>query len=81
MKKTEFFQQYGGGLIAVDHDNPQYGDYLILYPEEIDRANQLLEEGYDIYTVYEESAENEEETVVLGMDSGAMVVGYYAVKP
>lgn len=81
MTKTAFFQKYGGMLIAVDEDNAEYGDYLILYPEEVEKAQKLMAEGKDIYTVYEEASEGQEETVCKGLDSGAMVVGYYALQP
>lgn len=79
MTKTEFYQKYGGLLVEVATEDLEYGNHLILYPEEVEKAQQLQREGKDIYTLYEEPSEEEEETVKKGLDSGTYVVGYYAV--
>lgn len=79
MTKTQFYRKYGGLLVEVAKEDLEYGNHLILYPEEVEKAQQLQREGKHIYTLYEESGEGEEETVKKGLDSGTYVVGYYAV--
>lgn len=53
MTKTEFFKQHGGSLVRISEDNSEYGDFLILHPEEIDYAKKLEAEGCTIYSVHE----------------------------
>ena len=53
MTKQEFLEKHGHELFKVDYDNAKYGDYLILYPEEIPIAKELQELGYTIVSVYE----------------------------
>jgi len=53
MTKTEFFEKNGGGLIRVAQDDPEYGDFLILHPEEIAMAKDLEERGFTIVSVHE----------------------------
>jgi hypothetical protein len=48
MTKTEFYQKYGSYLEEVTQDNAEYGDHLILHPEEIHLAKKYLEEGLTI---------------------------------
>lgn len=79
MTKDAFFKKYGGMLVTINPEDSEFGEHLILYPEETQVASDLLSKGKDIYTVYEESADGEGETVAKGFDSGAYVVGYYAV--
>ena len=40
MRKTEFFKNYGGALVAITADDAEYGDFLLLHPEEIEMAKQ-----------------------------------------
>jgi hypothetical protein len=54
MTKTEFFQKHGHELFKVDDDNAEYGDYLILHPQEIPLAKELQDRGYTIVSVYED---------------------------
>jgi len=53
MNKTKFFKKHGGSLLRVSNDDGQYGDFLILHPEEIDLAKELHERGYTIVSVHE----------------------------
>ena len=64
MTKTEFFQQYGGGLVKADEDNAEYGDFLFLHPEEIDRVKEYDNEDYKIVSVHE--TEDEDDFVDMG---------------
>ena len=53
MTKTDFFQQYGGGLVVADEDNAEYGDFLFLHPEEIDLVQSFDTEEYQVVSVHE----------------------------
>ena len=53
MNKTEFFKKYGHQLLKVAEDNSEYGDFLIIHPEEIEKAKQLEEKGFIIVSVHE----------------------------
>lgn len=53
MNKTEFFKKYGHQLLHVTEDNGEYGDFLILHPEEIEMAKRFEEEGLQIVSVHE----------------------------
>ena len=53
MTKTEFFQKHGHKLLKVADDCAEYGDFLILHPEEITLAKSLEERGFTIVSVHE----------------------------
>lgn len=53
MTKTEFFKQNGHLLLRVTEDSAEYGDFLILHPEEIAMAKDLEERGFTIVSVHE----------------------------
>ena len=53
MTKKEFFAQYGGGLVIAQEDNPEYGDYLFLHPEEIDKVKEFDTTEYQVVSVHE----------------------------
>ena len=61
MTKTEFFAKYGGGLVVAELDNTEYGYFLFLHPEEIDRVKEFDTEVYQIVSVHE--TEDEEDFV------------------
>ena len=53
MKKTEFFKNYGGALVAITADDAEYGDFLLLHPEEIEMAKVYESKGCTIVSVHE----------------------------
>lgn len=53
MRKTEFFKEYGSYLKEVAQDNAEYGDHLILHPEEVGLAKKYQEQGFTIVSVHE----------------------------
>ena len=53
MRKTEFFEKYGGALVAITADDAQYGDFLLLHPEEIEMAKVYESKGCTIVSVHE----------------------------
>jgi hypothetical protein len=81
MKQTEFFNKYGDSLCKVDNDNAEYGDFLILHPEEISKAKDLEKHGHTIVSVHEAIDEN-----FIDMESPCdygkqpYKIGYYAIK-
>ena len=81
MKQTDFFNKYGNSLCKVASDNAEYGDFLILHPEEISVAKDLEDRGYTIVSVHEEIDENFID-MELPCDYGNQpyMIGYYARK-
>ncbi len=81
MTKTEFYQKYGMYLEAVAEDNAEYGDHLILHPEEIDLARKYQKKGLSIVSIHE--TEDGEDFVDISQpcDFGTQPFkyGYYAV--
>lgn len=61
MNKTEFFKKHGHELFKVTDDDSEYGDFLILHPEEIAMVKDLQERGFTIVSVHE--TENGEDFV------------------
>lgn len=53
MTKTEFYRKYGSYLKEVTQDNAEYGDHLILHPEEVCLAKKYQEQGFIIVSVHE----------------------------
>ena len=53
MGKTEFFKKYGGALVAITNDDTEYGDFLILHPEETEMAKVYESKGCTIVSVHE----------------------------
>jgi len=84
MKKTEFYEKYGHLLLITNPEDPEYGEHLILAPEEDGIATSYNEEGHKVFTVYEEAEEGGEEFVEEGLDLGTnpYKVGYFVlIKP
>lgn len=81
MTKTEFYQKYGNYLEEVTQDNAEYGDHLILHPEEIHLAKKYLEEGLTIVSVHETEDGEDFVDVSQPCDFGTQPYkyGYYAV--
>jgi hypothetical protein len=53
MRKTEFFKNYGGGLVPVTFEDPEYGEYMLLHPEEASLAASYERVGYVVVSVHE----------------------------
>jgi hypothetical protein len=53
MRKTEFFKNYGGGLVPVTFEDPEYGEYMLLHPEEASLAESYARGGYVVVSVHE----------------------------
>jgi len=81
MTKTEFFEIYGGGLVVAELDSTEYGDFLFLHPEEIDRVQEFDTEVYQVVSVHE--TENEDDFVDMGdVDYGNQPYkyGYFVIE-
>ena len=81
MTKTEFFAKYGGGLVVAEEDSVEYGDFLFLHPEEIDRVKEFDTEVYQVVSVHE--TEDEEDFVDMGeVDYGnqPFKYGYFVIE-
>jgi hypothetical protein len=53
MRKTEFFKNYGGGLVPVRPDDAEYGEYMLLHPEETSLAESYERHGCIVVSVHE----------------------------
>lgn len=53
MKQSEFFKKHGHELFKVANDDTEYGEFLILHPEEIHIAKELQDRGFTIVSVHE----------------------------
>jgi hypothetical protein len=82
MTKTEFYQLHGSDLEIVNPGDAEYGEHLILHPEEVHVADNYCNQGHPIFTVYEESYDGGEEFVEPGFDCGSnpFKVGYLILK-
>ena len=81
MKQTEFFKNHGHELIKVSNDNAEYGDFLILHPEEIPLAKELESRGCTIVSVHESEDEDNNIDFENPFDYGSQPykIGYYAI--
>ena len=81
MTKTEFFAKYGGELVVAEEDSVEYGDFLFLHPEEIDRVKEFDTEEYQVVSVHE--TEDGEEFIDMGeVDYGnqPFKYGYFVIE-
>lgn len=53
MNKEEFYAQYGHRLVEVAEDDPEYGNHMLVHPEECWFANDYIHLGYEVASVYE----------------------------
>lgn len=51
--KTEFFKTYGNRLVQIAMDQADGGDFLLFHPEEKYTANEYLQKGYLIASVFD----------------------------
>ena len=81
MTKTQFFKENGGGLVRFRNDDGEYGDFLILHPEEIDAAKQLQDKGCTIVSVHETEDGEDYVDVSQPCDFGSQPFkyGYFAI--
>ena len=81
MKKTEFYEKHGHEIKVINPGDIEYGEHLILYPEENEIAQSYNDQGYTVYTVYEESHEGGDEYVEYGLDTSRhpYKVGYFVL--
>jgi hypothetical protein len=68
MNKTEFFKQNGHRLVSVHEDDKETGNFMLFCPEESHIAQQYLDKGYSIASVFE--LQDEEDNVELDNDAG-----------
>jgi len=81
MNKTQFFAQHGGGLVIAQEDNPEYGDYLFLHPEEIDRVKKFNAEEYQVVSIHEtEDGEDFVDMSEIDYGTQPFKYGYYVIK-
>lgn len=82
MNKTQFYEMFGGDLELVNPGDAEYGEHLILHPEERHIAEEYHKNGHTVFTVYEESCEGGDEYVEEGLDTSSYPykVGYYILR-
>lgn len=82
MKKEEFYKKYGHLLVeVVEGEDAEYGNHMLLHPEETWIANAYRDEcGFQIASIYET---NEGDVVEIDNDLGnhPYKIGYLVIKP
>jgi hypothetical protein len=81
MKQSEFFQKHSHKLIKVANDDSEYGDFLILHPEEIPMAKELESRGFTVVSVHESEDGDNNIDFENPFDYGSQPykIGYYAI--
>lgn len=81
MKQSEFFKKHGHELFKVSEDNAEYGEFLILHPEEVHIAKELEDRGFTIVSVHESEDNDNNIDFEKPFDSGHQPYkfGYYAI--
>lgn len=74
--KTQFFKEFGdkGLIVPVNQDDPETGDYQLLFPEEQHVAKEWQDKGYLVASVFEML--DQEDIVILDNDLG---YGYHKI--
>jgi len=80
MDKTEFFAQHGGNLVIAQEDSPEYGDFLFLHPEEIDKVKQFDTIGHQVVSVHETEGEDFIDMGKVDYGNQPYKYGYYVIK-
>jgi hypothetical protein len=81
MNVTEFFAQHGGDLVVAQEDCPEYGDFLFLHPEEIDRVKEFNEAEYQVVSVHEtEDGKDFVDMSEIDYGTQPFKYGYYVIK-
>ena len=70
MTKTELYKEHGDRLVKTNPNDMEYGEHLLLYPEDNELAEFYAAAGYELYTVYEGPAEDSDDIVEAGLDTG-----------
>lgn len=70
MTKTHFFQKFGDRLVIARADDPEYGDFLFLYPEENDIVQEFDPEQYQVVSVHETDGEDDHVDMSVPCDFG-----------
>jgi len=81
MTKTEFFKTYGPYLHVVFYDNSEFGDFLILHPEEVRIAKKLLAQGLNLVSVHKNGDEEDlvDVSQPCNFDNQDSKIGYFAI--
>jgi hypothetical protein len=81
MKKTEFFEMYGDLLVQTHVDDAQYGDFIILHPEEIELAQYYETIGCDVVSVHETETGEDDIDITQPCDYGnqPFKIGYFVL--
>jgi len=81
MKQSEFFKKHGHQLFKIADDDAEYGEFLILHPEEIHIAKDLESRGFTIVSVHESEDQDNDIDFETPADYGYQPYkfGYYAI--
>lgn len=81
MNIPEFYEKYGNQIKVVNSDNAEYGEHLILHPEEIDLAKKLQSEGCIIVSVHESQDDDDDVDITqpVDFDDETFKYGYFAI--
>jgi glutathione synthase/RimK-type ligase-like ATP-grasp enzyme len=73
--KTDFFAQFGKFIVKINEDDTETGDYQLFHPEERYIAQDFINNGYTVASVYDRE---DEDIVIIENDTSEsfMKVGY-----
>lgn len=79
----EFFELFGDNLVAVNDETDVETGIFRIFPEETDRVDRYIADGYGVVTIWE-GAETDIETVTFEYEKGfdhPFVTGYFILEP
>lgn len=83
MNKSQFFEKYGGMLVHSAEDNPDFGDYLFLHPEETQLLqDQYVNDQHQVVSIHETEDEQDFVDMSQPCDFGSQPYkyGYFVIK-
>lgn len=77
----KFFEKYGNRLIKAAKEDPEFGNFLFLHPEETDKVMAFNPDKYQVVSIHEtETGENSVDmTIPCDFGSQPHKIGYYVI--
>jgi hypothetical protein len=82
LSEKKFFEKFGELLVKADNDNVEFGDYLFLHPEDVERVKSFDDDKHQIVSVHESENGNlvdMESPCSIG-DNNPFKYGYYVIE-
>jgi hypothetical protein len=75
MNINKFFEKYGGLLVKFTEDDPEFGDFLFLHPNDLGELKKYDNLNYQIVQVFEDRIDME-----CDFSDNEDKIGYYVIK-